>query len=468
MLLAQKKEREYRFKLALRMGLPIFALVLALIFNTLIDDTVTLTPTFYIEATLILAFSIYYIFYIIYNGFDTRITDIVSKTFTREYLYDYLTKELKKEQEYTLVLISIENFKDINAQYGLKNGDKVLFEVAQWVTNYFEEKNIHNLLFGHIKDGDFLIGLNNEKIKNSALIEMICLKMNDFRIENIEVKIATAITDTSLSYKLEHLIENLFELKELNKNIIHNEDVINPSEIEQVILKALKYKQFLIMSQTVFEKDDVIAKECFVKLKRDDSKLIHQKSYMKIISRLGLLVAFDLMILEKIISYCDSQTSFIYVVNISATSIRNPLFLIKIKEFFLENNFAKNKIMFILSENEYYSHIEKFNLIIDTLHNIGVKVAIDRLGNNHTSFLYLRDLNIDIIRFDSFYSKEIYEKKSQNIIEGLNIIAQNSGIKTWIKMVESREMLEIVKGIGIDYKQGKYLSNLEKIYESKD
>jgi len=36
MSLPQTKEREYRFKLALRMGLPIFALILALISNTLI------------------------------------------------------------------------------------------------------------------------------------------------------------------------------------------------------------------------------------------------------------------------------------------------------------------------------------------------------------------------------------------------------------------------------------------------
>ncbi len=96
MLLPQKKEREYRFKLALRMGLPIFALVLALISNTLITTYESLNSAFYFEAIVLLAFSIYFIFYIIYSGFNVRITEEVTKTFTREYLYEYLQKEIRK------------------------------------------------------------------------------------------------------------------------------------------------------------------------------------------------------------------------------------------------------------------------------------------------------------------------------------------------------------------------------------
>jgi len=65
MILPQTKEREYRFKLALRMGLPIFALILALIFHTLITNYTTLQTSFYIEAILLLLVSIYFIFFLI-------------------------------------------------------------------------------------------------------------------------------------------------------------------------------------------------------------------------------------------------------------------------------------------------------------------------------------------------------------------------------------------------------------------
>ena len=119
MLLPKIKEREYRFRLALRMGLPIFALTLALISNTLITTYESLQLSFYVESVLLLTFSIYFIFYLIYKGFSVRITEPVSKVFTREYLYKYLIKDIKKEQNYTLLLISIENLHHINLRYGI-------------------------------------------------------------------------------------------------------------------------------------------------------------------------------------------------------------------------------------------------------------------------------------------------------------------------------------------------------------
>ena len=220
MLLPQTKEREYRFRLALRIGLPIFALVVALISSSLITNYKNLHFSFYIELILLVAFSIYFILYLIYSGFDVKITEDVSKTFTREYLYSYLKKEIKDKKEYSLVLITIENLHDINTQYGLKNGDKTLYEVAKWVGKYFKNENINNFPLGHIKGGDFIIGLEGEKEKYNTMVELLSLKSGEFKVNDIEVKISAAITDTSYSSELNYMVENLFELQEKNKNTI--------------------------------------------------------------------------------------------------------------------------------------------------------------------------------------------------------------------------------------------------------
>jgi len=115
MLLPEKKEREYRFKLALRMGLPIFALIFTFTFHTFSSDYSTLRFSFYLEVITLLVVSIYFIFYLIYNGFDTKITDEVTNTFTREYLYKYLNKEIKNRKKYSTLLLSSYNLNDINS-----------------------------------------------------------------------------------------------------------------------------------------------------------------------------------------------------------------------------------------------------------------------------------------------------------------------------------------------------------------
>jgi len=95
-----------------------------------------------------------------------------------------------------------------------------------------------------------------------------------------------------------------------------------------------------------------------------------------------------------------------------------------------------------------------------------VSIAIDRLGAIHTSFLYLRDLDIDVVRFDSFYTKDIEKNSNKSIIDGFNLMAHKKGVKTWIKMIENEDIKQEAKKLKVDYLQGKYLAPLEKFYDN--
>ncbi len=465
MLLPQTKEREYRFKLALRMGLPIFGLILALISSTFITTYEALQPSFYITSLILLVFSIYFILFLIYRGFDVRVTDNISKTFTRDYLYEYLEKELKLKKEYTLILISIDNLHDINTRYGIKNGDKVIYEVVQYVGKYFKDNKIKNFPMGHIKGGDFIIGLENKKEDYNTILELFCLKSSEFRVEDIEVNISGAILDTSFSSDLDHMVEKLFEQQQQNKKapIIQNE--ISPSDLETYVIRAINAKTVIIFTQDVYEGESAKICECFVKLKSDDGKILYPKSYMKVVNRLGLTAEYDFLIVEKIIAHCVDNTSKMYSISISPSSLRNSSFLSKVKELLHENPHTKGRIIFMLSEVEYYAYVDRYNTTLQSIKKSGVQIAIDRLGSLHTSFLYLKDLEIDMVRFDSSYTKDINKARHRSILNGFNKMAHNCGVKTWMKMVENQEIQSFVEHSDIDYMQGNILSKLEKIYE---
>ena len=456
MLLPQTKEREYRFKLALRMGLPIFALVIAFIFHTFVSNYGNLNASMYIEAVLLLFVSIYFIFYLIYSGFEVKITDNVTKTFTREYLYKYLIKELHNKKTYTLILLSVDNLNDINKLYGIKNGDKVLREVVLWIAKYFKDADINNFPLGHLKGGDFIIGLEGKKEKYMTLLDLFCLKSNEFKVGDIEVKISGAISDSSYSQELDYLIEHLFEIQ--NRKKVTKEEEINPNELESLVINAIKERNLLLMKQDVFENESLAFRECFVKLKGEDSKLIHPKTYIKVINKLSLGVDFDLLVIEEILQKSVENKIF-HAINILPTSLRNDKFLFRAKELFKE--YGTLNIIFVLSEFEYYSHTQRYNNILHSLKKLGIKIAIDRLGSIHTSFLYLRELNIDIVRFDSYYSNDEKLKKNFNIVDGFVIMAHEKGVKTWIKNIQTQQSYELVKKLKSDYVQGKYLSDLE-------
>lgn len=453
MLLPQIKEREHRFRLALRIGFPIFSLIILLISSTIISTQESLSSSFYFISVILFVFSIYFILFLIYNGSTIKITDPITETFTREYLFNFLKKDLKQNNEYALILISVENLNNINDIYGLKNGDKVLKNVAKWIGEYFEAQNIHNFPLGHIKGGDFILGLNGSQNDYNTMLDLMCIKSEKLKVDDIEVILSAVITDSRYSKKLDHLIENLYEIQK-QKDI--KTEKIDPNDLEMIVIQAIKDKKITIKTQNVFFENSVKIVECSVKL-YNDNKIIHQKEYMKVINRLGFEVEFDLIILETILQEADKN--IIYAFSISPRSLRNSIFVSKAKELLINLKESRFKIMFILNELEYYPQISKYNSIIKSFKDLGVLITIDRLGSLHTSFLYLRELDIDVVRFDSTYSKK--SDKYKDIIDGLNFMAHKKGVKTWIKMIENKDIYDMANNLNIDYKQGKFLASVK-------
>lgn len=462
MLLPQTKEREYRFKLALRMGLPIFALIVAFISHTLVTNYSSLQPAFYLEATLLLVFCVYFIFYLIYNGFNVKITDDVTKTFTRDYLYKYLKTQIKSKKNYTLILVSVDNLNDINNLYGIKNGDKVLKEVGEWIARYLKSENIEGFPIGHLKGGDFILGFEGFQEDYKTIFDLMCLKAAEFKVGDIEVKISGAITDTNYSKNLDYLVENLLEIQENTRDLKERskDENMDPNELETLVIRAIKESDLVISSQEVIGADENF-QECFVKLKGYNEKYIFPKTFIKIINKLGLGVEFDLMVLEQIVLVCDKQMKI--AVNIFPTSLRNEKFLSKVKEMMRDKDDIH--IIFVLYEMEYYSHTNRYNSIINSLKEYNISVGIDRVGSIHTSFLYLRELQIEYIRFDTYYSRFEKMDKNKSVLDGFNIMAHDKKIKSWIKNIEDEESYNLAKELNIDYIQGKYLSEVEKFYE---
>ena len=294
----------------------------------------------------------------------------------------------------------------------------------------------------------------------------MCLKSVEFKVDDIEIKLSGAISDTGHSFELDYIVENLFTLQEERRNskVIPLESVMTPGEMEQTVVNAIQNRKIIIMAQDVYSDENIAFKECFVKLKSDTEKPIYPKTFTKIINRLGLTIEFDLMLLEEILLQTKrSEKNTIFALNISPTSLRNEKFLSKTKELLDSTNI---QVMFVLSESEYFTHTSKYNSIIQRVKQSGALIAISRLGSIHTSFLYLRELEIDMVCFDTYYSNEDKLEKNRAIVEGFALMAREKHLKSWIKNIQSSKALSLAKELKIDYIQGKELSDLEKLYES--
>ncbi len=460
MLLPEKKERENRFKLALRMGLPIFFLGLLSIFSFINQPMERIPSSFYIGATLILAIMIYFFLYMIYKGFDERITDPITHTFTREYLYKLLKKEIQKGS-YSILLISVDNLHIINEVYGIKNGDTILYKIVHEISNFFVSKGINNFPLGHIKGGDFIIGLNGTKDEYISVLDLMCLKFSPCNLNGIEIQILGSIIDNNFSKNLDYLIDNLFEQQVLNrssKTVLKEENSIDPNYLEISIIDAIKNSNFKIFSQNIYDKNEnIFLEDLSIKLEIDN-KIIHQNRFMPIINRLGLTKEFDLYVLDKVAKIASENDKKCSVI-ISPTTLREPNFVLNVKNLLDTYSSIQNKIVLLISEIDYYNNIFRYNQIIQNLRAMGILIAIDRFGEYHSSLLYFREIEVDMVRFDSRYTKGLASNRYKDILKGLHVSINTLDSISWMKMIEDENMYNTACEIGIDLMQGKYLDN---------
>jgi len=457
----EKIERIQRFKLALRMGIPIFLLTGVLLFSLLSQYLEHIPGSFIIIIVGILAISVYFQFYLIYQGFNEGITDFITHTFTPSYLKK-LFKQRKKKLTQTLILFSIDNISDINERFGIKNGDKLLYDTSKLIDAFFQEKGIKNLILSYYKGGNFIILLDGEQSDNRLLFDLFSSKVAYSKIEGIEIKSSGAIIDTKVNDDFEKLIDRLFELQiesQKRQKIILNDEV-NLNELENSILKALDHKNLSIMAQEVESKKSKIL-DVSVKLIDENQKLIHQKRFLPIITRLGLRARYELLKIEFIIEETKKYPEYSCVMSIAAEVLRDYQFQTQVES--LVSGIKECRLVFMLEEKEYYSNIKHFDYILQNYRDLGIRIALDGLGNNHTTQLYMKDLHVDMVRFDGSYGKKIEDKRYQNMLEGLNLMAQKMGLYTWVRLIKDETSATIAKEMGIDMISGNYLAKIASI-----
>ena len=157
MTYTEQKEREHRFALALRMGLPIFFLSSVTLFALLTQKYTTFASLLILSIAL-LGIMVYFIFYLIYQSTHENITDSITHAFTSEYFFTLAAKALKKNTQ-TIMMINVENLWSINERYGIKNGDRALKSTVLKLDRFFRDKGIDKLPIGRYKGGDFLLCL---------------------------------------------------------------------------------------------------------------------------------------------------------------------------------------------------------------------------------------------------------------------------------------------------------------------
>lgn len=462
----EEKERSHRFILALRMGLPIFLLSGLSLFILFSEPLATISSLIFLFLFL-LSMAIYFIFFLINQSSYEQITDSITHTFTSEYFFK-LYDRWNKTKICTVIMISIDNLPLINERYGIKNGDFILKEAVIQINEFFASKDYKKLPICRYKGGDFLLLLMGEKENYISTVELFLAKYQENVIHEIEVEFSAVVLDSKFTKHQEEVLTRLYELQyaKKDKKMVDDQDETVPVELENSVLDALLHHRYSVAIQTICCDTTPIVEVTF-KLIDENEKFIHQSRFIPFLNRIGKMREYEEHLLEIVIKMASTGDSC-YIFTVSAVTLRNGLFFQYALELLQRYPNAKNKVVFLLDEKEYCPKIKRFSEQIAQYRAVGYKIGLDRLGCSHVSMMYLKEFQVDFVRFDTLYSRHIKEEKYQNILQGLNISAHLCGAATWISMIEDEESDKIAKRLKINYQQGNYHGKIRLLDKTQE
>jgi len=383
-----------------------------------------------------------------------------------------LSEELKKKEVINLLLVDIDNFKDLNALYGEEAGDEVLKYITQRLKKVFKSEVYR------VGPDEFALILPEEEIKKlipkvEALllaVEKEPLYYQDFEIF-FHLRGALISECTCPEHALSFAYTLLKETKEKAKVIDYS---IRPSmERKRLyeetlfylrkIRSAIEEKRVIPYYQPVFDNQTkkIIKVEALMRIKEKDGETLPPSKFLPIAKQSGYYPMLTLRMFEEVKNHLplipwDVSLNLSFTDFLHKEIIQSFLSLVKesSKKLALEH-----KLVLELLETEEIEIYERIIPLLFEFKKQGVYLAIDDFGAGYSNLQRLIELEVDFIKIDASIIKNLPEsERARNLVRAIVNFAKATGIKTIAEFVADEKIFKLVCELGIDYSQGYYFS----------
>ena len=173
---------------------------------------------------------------------------------------------------------------------------------------------------------------------------------------------------------------------------------------------------------------------------------------------------------RKLLDKSNEQCDYLFSINLSGTSLGDKSFLGYIREQFAIYAIPPQSICFEITETAAIVNLKNTINLFTALRKIGCKFALDDFGSGMSSFMYLKNFEVDYLKIDGSFVKEMHINKIDHaMVRSIHSVAEAMNIKTVAEFVENEAILKELKTIGVHYGQGNYLGHpvaLKQIIEN--
>ncbi len=438
-------------------------------------------------------------------GYRGAASNVTSSKVEREHVFrlattDHLTGLLngarfKEELERAVVLarrhgtsgavlfIDLDRFKEVNDTHGHEAGDRILLGVADILRDSVRSTDIVARRGGD----EFSIIMHNIDVDSAAAkVQRMIERIKAFGVDYNGTRLTVTMSVGMVQYPqddrgADHLIMSadlaMYRAKDMGRNRLFVDATDATSETVGSVRAQLKWvdrlryclenDEFQMYYQAILpaHKTERPLFEALLRIFDEDGKVASPALYIDAAEHFGLIQQLDLAVVKRVFitqrALMDEGVNVDVSINLSSRTLGDPAVVPKLRQLMEDYRIDPARIIFEVTETmaihdpAQMRDIEEIRAFIDSLRAMGFRFALDDFGTGFTSFRYLKVLNVDIVKIDGEYVKDLVRDPDDRLfVQSMVQLCDGLGIGTIAEFVEDTATLAVLKELGVGAGQG--------------
>jgi diguanylate cyclase (GGDEF)-like protein len=200
--------------------------------------------------------------------------------------------------------------------------------------------------------------------------------------------------------------------------------------------------------------------EILLRMIDDDGSIIAPGVFLPTAEKYNLAESLDRWVIEHAMTWLARESACSHwpiriAINLSAQSVGNQAMVKYIIEQAELKGINPGQVCFEITETAVTANLTAVTGFMLTLRACGFRFSLDDFGNGLSSFAYLKMMPVDYLKIDGAFVRDfMFDPVDRTMVSAINELGHLLGKQTIAKYVESLEVVDELKKMGVDHIQG--------------